>query len=45
MQTGTTALFFAAQGGYVDIARILLKAGAPVDCCSVVSIEYNHHII
>ncbi|ETN62064.1 hypothetical protein AND_006257 [Anopheles darlingi] len=35
--TGTTALFFAAQGGYVDVARILLKAGAPVDCSSVVS--------
>ncbi|XP_055588726.1 ankyrin repeat domain-containing protein 29, partial [Uranotaenia lowii] len=34
-QTGTTALFFAAQGGFVDVARILLKAGAPVDCSSV----------
>lgn len=36
LQTGTTALFFAAQGGYVDIAKILIKAGAIVDCASVV---------
>ena len=36
--TGTTALFFASQGGYVDITKILLKSGALVDCASVVSV-------
>lgn len=36
-QTGTTALFFAAQGGYMDIASLLLEHGAIVDSCSVVS--------
>lgn len=34
-QTGTTALFFAAQGGFIDITKILLKSGAIVDCASV----------
>lgn len=34
-QTGTTALFFAAQGGFIDITKILLKAGATVDVASV----------
>lgn len=34
-QTGTTALFFAAQGGFIDITKILLKGGAIVDCSSV----------
>lgn len=34
-QTGTTALFFAAQGGFLDITKILLKAGGIVDCPSV----------
>lgn len=34
-QTGTTALFFAAQGGFLDITKILLKNGAMVDCPSV----------
>jgi ankyrin repeat protein len=28
-------LFFAAQGGYLDIIKILLKNGALVDCPSV----------
>ena len=36
VQTGTTALFFAAQGGYLDIALILLDRGAPVDAPSEV---------
>jgi len=36
VQTGTTALFFAAQGGYLDIAQILLDRGAPVDAPSEV---------
>lgn len=36
-QTGTTALFFAAQGGYMDIASLLLEHGAIVDSCSIVS--------
>lgn len=36
-QTGTTALFFAAQGGFVEIVRILLDNNAPVDSASVVS--------
>lgn len=36
-QTGTTALFFAAQGGYMDIANLLLEHGALVDSCSIVS--------
>lgn len=35
LQTGTTALFFAAQGGHLNVAKILLKAGALVDCTSV----------
>ncbi|KAK6625359.1 hypothetical protein RUM43_005656 [Polyplax serrata] len=33
--TGTTALFFAAQAGYLDVVRILLDNGAPVDSCSI----------
>jgi len=37
LQTGTTALFFAAQGGYMDIAGLLLEHGAIVDSCSIVS--------
>lgn len=37
LQTGTTALFFAAQGGYMDIASLLLEHGAIVDSCSIVS--------
>ena len=39
LQTGTTALFFAAQGGYMDIAGLLLEHGAIVDSCSIVSRE------
>ncbi|KAG8229926.1 hypothetical protein J437_LFUL009661 [Ladona fulva] len=30
-KTGTSALFFAAQGGFLDIARQLMDAGSPVD--------------
>lgn len=33
--TGTTALFFAAQGGHLDVVRILLKARAKVDIPSL----------
>jgi hypothetical protein len=36
VQTGTTALFFAAQGGYLDIAQLLLDRRVPVDAPSVV---------
>lgn len=35
-QTGTTPLFFAAQGGYLDVVKYLLDHGAPVDSLSVV---------
>lgn len=38
LQTGTTPLFFAAQGGFLDIAQALLDNGAQVDSASVVSI-------
>lgn len=41
LQTGTTALFFAAQGGFLDIVRILLANNAPVDSASVV----RYHIV
>lgn len=33
-QTGTTALFFAAQEGNVEVARLLISAGAEVNCPS-----------
>ncbi|VVC98676.1 unnamed protein product, partial [Leptidea sinapis] len=33
--TGTSALFFAAQGGFLDIARLLLDAGAAIDAPSM----------
>ncbi len=36
-QTGTCALFFAAQGGFVEIVKELLSHGAPVDLSSYVS--------
>ena len=38
LQTGTCALFFAAQGGFLDIVRTLIDSGAPVDLASYVSI-------
>ena len=38
-QTGTCALFFAAQGGYLDICQQLISHGAPVDLPSYVSIS------
>lgn len=38
--TGTTPLFFAAQGGYLDVVKILIKAGASVDTPSVVSLTF-----
>lgn len=38
-QTGTSALFFAAQGGFLDIATLLLDAGAAIDAPSMVNIQ------
>ena len=35
-QTGTCALFFAAQGGFTEIVKELLNHGAPVDLPSYV---------
>ncbi|KAI5641623.1 ankyrin repeats (3 copies) domain-containing protein [Phthorimaea operculella] len=32
--TGTSALFFAAQGGFLDVATLLLDAGAAIDAPS-----------
>lgn len=42
--TGTTPLFFAAQGGYLDVVKILIKAGASVDTPSVVSYRKLRHL-
>ncbi len=40
-QTGATALFLAAQGGYLDIARALLRAGSRVNAqCNVMSLVF-----
>ena len=36
-QTGTSALFFAAQGGYIEIVKLLLEKGAAIDVRSYVS--------
>lgn len=36
-QTGTTALFFSAQGGFTDIVNLLLENGALVNSPSIVS--------
>ena len=36
-QTGTCSLFFAAQGGFLDIVKELLAHGAQVDLPSYVS--------
>jgi len=36
-QTGTCALFFASQGGFLDIVKELISHGAPVDLPSYVS--------
>ena len=41
VQTGTSALFFAAQGGYLDITQILLDRRAPVDAPSEVGRHTN----
>lgn len=40
LQTGTTALFFAAQGGFLDVVQLLLDNKAPVDSLSVVSVTF-----
>ncbi|KAL1132095.1 hypothetical protein AAG570_010053 [Ranatra chinensis] len=49
LQTGTTALFFAAQSGYLEIAKLLIEHGSPVDNPSVdggtplfVACQYDH---
>lgn len=39
LQTGTCALFFAAQGGFLDIVRVLLDSGASLDLASYVSLH------
>lgn len=40
LQTGTCALFFAAQGGFLDIVRVLLDSGASLDLASYVSLQW-----
>lgn len=40
--TGTTSLFFAAQGGYLEIVQKLLKVGAKVDTPSSVRISIQY---
>lgn len=40
IQTGTTALFFAAQGGHIDVARALIKSGAKIESPSIVSKKF-----
>jgi len=42
-QTGTCALFFASQGGFLDIVKELISHGAPVDLPSYVS--HIHFVI
>ena len=37
LQTGTCALFFAAQGGFLDIVTLLIDHSVPVDIPSYVS--------
>lgn len=37
MQNDLTPLHMAAQGDHDRVAKLLLTAGAPVDCISVVS--------
>ena len=39
-QTGTCALFFASQGGYLEVVRELVTHGAPVDLPSYVSVVH-----
>lgn len=38
-QTGTTALFFAAQANHIDVAKILIRYGANIDAASLVRIR------
>jgi len=45
-QTGTCALFFASQGGFLDIVKELISNGAPVDLPSYVSqLECVFHFV
>ena len=37
LQTGTCALFFSAQGGFLEVVKELLEHGAQVDLPSYVS--------
>lgn len=39
LQTGTTALFFAAQAGHIDVAKILIRYGANIEAASLVSVK------
>lgn len=41
MQTGTTALFFAAQAGHIDVAKILIRYGAHIEAASLVIFGYK----
>lgn len=38
-QTGTCALFFACQGGFIDVVKVLLEHNASVDLASFVSVD------
>lgn len=44
-QTGTTALFFAAQAGHIEVAKILIRYGAYIDAASLVSRFFCRKII
>lgn len=35
LQTGTTALFFAAQAGHIEVAKILIRYGAHIEAASL----------
>lgn len=43
-QTGTTALFFAAQAGHIDVAKILIRYGAHIEGASLVRLKNNSPI-
>lgn len=36
-QTGSSSLSYAAQGGFLSIVKLLLKYGADIDVCGMVS--------
>lgn len=37
---GTSSLCYAAQGGFLPIVKLLLKYGADIDACGLVSTDY-----